>query len=412
MTPDSVRILFITKEVPYPPIGGPALRTWQNINIMMKFGSVAVFSASTWNPKQTSLPGVALWNHYNLASARRSLWEELERRAWWLRPRGNSDVDWTYSNSAGWELEEVLAKFQPDLVIFEELWLYRYLPLVMRHKCRIIFDDHNIEACLFQEKYALLQTVKLKLKAKIQLPKLKSIERDFIRQAAQVWVCSDNDVSLLQQLYGQASHTHVVPNGLNVAHYDCVRSGQCSPPSRLEEARRTILFMGQLSFSANTLAAELLINEIYPRLRKIYPDCRLLIVGRTPTQVMQEAAKRDPEIIVTGWVADIRPYLAAASVLVVPLMQGGGTRLKLLEAFAAGCPVVSTAKGAEGLMVRDGEHLLIRNSIEELVAGVCQLLSEPSLGEKLARSAYELVQAEYSWEAVGRRVEQAVQELF
>jgi glycosyltransferase involved in cell wall biosynthesis len=126
---------------------------------------------------------------------------------------------------------------------------------------------------------------------------------------------------------------------------------------------------------------------------------------------MQAAAKREPSIIVTGSVADVRPYLAAASVMVVPLLQGGGTRLKILEAFAAGCPVVSTAKGAEGIKARDGEHLLIRNEVEELVAGVCQLWSNRSLREKLASSAYELVQAKYSWQAVGRKIELAVQKL-
>lgn len=98
--------------------------------------------------------------------------------------------------------------------------------------------------------------------------------------------------------------------------------------------------------------------------------------------------------------------------MAVPLGHGGGTRLKILEAFAAGCPVVSTAKGAEELKVKDGEHLLIGDEIEAMVEGVCQLWSDPSLGQKLANSAYELVRAEYSWEAVGRKVESAVRELF
>ncbi|MGH8002274.1 MAG: glycosyltransferase family 4 protein, partial [Brasilonema sp.] len=134
-------------------------------------------------------------------------------------------------------------------------------------------------------------------------------------------------------------------------------------------------------------------------------------VGTGPTQFMLEAAQQQPGIIVTGRVPDMRPYLADASVIVVPLLQGGGTRFKILEAFAAGCPVVSTAKGAEGLKVVDGEHLLIRNEVTELVEGVSQIWSEPSLGKRLAGSAYELVKAEYDWERVGCNVEEALQEL-
>ena len=134
-------------------------------------------------------------------------------------------------------------------------------------------------------------------------------------------------------------------------------------------------------------------------------------MGGKPTQWMLEAGKRDSGIIVTGKVADVRPYLAAASVMAVPLRQGRGTRLKILEAFAAGCPVVSTTKGAEGLKVKDGEHLLIGDEIETIVEGVCQLWSNPSLGQKVANSAYELVRKEYSCEAVGRRVESVIREL-
>jgi polysaccharide biosynthesis protein PslH len=410
VTTSSIRTLFITKEVPYPPVGGVSLRTWQNINIMIKFGPVGVFSASNWTPKSTSLPGVTLWKHSNFAT-HRSNWENLESRLWWLHPRRHPDADWAYTKTAAQELDETLIKFQPDIVVLEEVWLYPYLGVVKKHKCRIIFDNHNVEASLWQQRYHAVQGIKSKLKAKIQLDHLKSIEGDFTKQVSQVWVCSEDDVSLINEFYGQVSPTYVVPNGINVAHYDCVRSSEYSPKTGLEDISRNVLFLGQLSYSPNTVAAKLLINQIYPQLRELYPDSRLLLVGRSPTQFMLDAAKRSPGIIVTGSVPDVRPYLAAASVMIVPLLQGGGTRLKIVEAFAAGCPVVSTAKGAEGINATDGEHLLIRE-VEELVAGVSQIWSDSSLGEKLARSAYKLVQAEYSWEAVSCKVEKAIHNLF
>ncbi|QIR41666.1 glycosyltransferase [Tolypothrix sp. PCC 7910] len=377
---------------------------------MMKFGPVGVFSASNWNPQNTSLPGVAVWKHCNVA-IQRSSWEKFATRLWWFYPRRHSDADWAYSKTAAQELDKLLTQFQPDLVVIEEVWLYPYLSLVKSHKCRIIFDNHNIEASLWEQTHRFVQGLKPKLKAKILLQHLKSIESDFISQANQVWVCSKEDASLVLKLYGQKSPTHVVPNGINISHYNYVRSQECRLPQELEDGRQNILFLGQLSYPPNAVAVELLINQIYPRIRERYPDSRLLLVGRKPTQFMLEAAKREPGIIVTGGVPDVRPYLAAANLMVVPLLHGGGTRLKIVEAFAAGCPVVSTTKGAEGIKAQDGEHLLIRNEVEELVEGVCQLLSDLSLAQKLANSAYELVQAEYSWEAVGSKVEQTVQEL-
>ncbi len=415
MTIPSVRTLFInTRNEPYPPLSGEPLRNWQNINMMRKFGSVGFFSVFPGNSNGQTIPGVDLQHHYNLAEAQRSLWEKLELQFWWLNPRAHPRTTRRYTKAAAQQLKEVLTEFQPDVVI-AECFAERYVPLVKRYGCRLILDEHNVEAICLEEFYSarcLIENRKLTVQEKIELSRAKLIERDLLCQADQVWMCSDVDDKLLQELYGKVSHTRVVPNGIDVAQYECVRFGKCTLPEGLEEKQRNLLYLGIFSYSPNAVAAELLIDQIYPRLRQLYPDCRLLLVGRNPTQRMKETAERDSGIIVTGEVADVRPYLAAASVMAVPLRHGGGTRLKILEAFAVGCPVVSTAKGAEGLKVKDGEHLLIRDEIEAIVEGVCQLWSEPSLGQKLTNSAYELVQAEYSWEAVGRRVESAVRELF
>ncbi|MCL1463492.1 glycosyltransferase family 4 protein [Argonema galeatum] len=408
MSNPSFRTFFITRDIPYPPMNGGLLRNWQNINIMMKFGPVGVFSCfdSKQNPSD-SLPGVSLWHPCQITKPS-SFWETLKRWAWRVRPAGDLYVYKLYSQSAADELQEVIQKFQPDLVVFAEIWMYRYLPVVQKYGLPIIFDNHNVEA--LTKKISANQSLISQIKEKLQFFQHKNIEREFIRQAKQVWVCSEEDSYLLQEVYGQKSYIRVVPNGLNLANYDSVRLGECSPPSGLEDKHRNFIFMGNFAYPPNREAAELLIQKIYPELRQSYPNCRLLLVGQNPNQFMREAAKKDAGIIVTGRVPDILPYLAAASVAVVPLLQGGGTRLKILEAFAAGCPVVSTAKGAEGLKAKDGEHLLIRDKMEEIVEGVSQIWAEPFLGEKIANSAYELVREEYSWEAVSRRVESAMSE--
>jgi glycosyltransferase involved in cell wall biosynthesis len=372
---------------------------------MMKYGEVGVFSAFKWNHNGISIPGVSLWQHYNVGKPL-SLPEKWQRRLWWVRQKGHSDVDWTYAIAGAQELDSLLTKFQPQVVIFEELWLYRYLDVVKRHGCQVIFDNHNVEASLAEQKHRHLTDFKSKLKANIQLAHLKTIERDFIHQANQVWVCSDDDARLLQKLYGASSNIQTIPNAINVSQYDSVRLGECTLPTDIPPAPKTLIFVGLLSYAPNTEAAQLLINQIFPHLQAIYPDCRLLLVGRNPTRFMQQAAKENPGIIVTGAVVDVLPYLAAASIVVVPLLQGGGTRLKLLEAFASCRSVVTTTKGAEGLNVQDGKHLLIRNDIAEIVAGICQLWQDAALRGKLTNAAYKLVQEQYSWEVVGKKVEE------
>jgi glycosyltransferase involved in cell wall biosynthesis len=113
----------------------------------------------------------------------------------------------------------------------------------------------------------------------------------------------------------------------------------------------------------------------------------------------------------TGFVDAVHPYLAASDIVAIPLFEGGGTRLKALEAFASGLPVVSTTKGVEGLGVRDGEHVLIADTAEAMAAQVARLAADAPLRRRLADAAFALVQQRFSWDAVGARVQGALHAL-
>ena len=123
---------------------------------------------------------------------------------------------------------------------------------------------------------------------------------------------------------------------------------------------------------------------------------------------MLSYAADDPDIIATGWVPDIRPYLKNCDCMLVALEFGGGTRLKVLEAFAAGCPVVSTAKGAEGLLVASGTHLMIGNTNFELVDRTVQVCTNPALSAALIDNARGLVATMYDWPVVHMKIENAL----
>ncbi|MGK7893750.1 MAG: glycosyltransferase family 4 protein [Xenococcus sp. (in: cyanobacteria)] len=412
MNNPSFNTLFITRPLPYPPIGGVAIRNWQNINIMLKWGSVGVVSIQSNQAKDKLYypPGVTFWKNYLFTEIfqGRSLWQKIQNRLWWLKLRSHPQTNKLYSDRIVRELDEILTQFQPHLVILEELWFYPYFDKLKNHQCNFIYDAHNVETPLRQKIDPRLSGLKSKIKSSVLLTKLKAIERTFVRQVDQVWVCSQNDADLMGQLYGQKLPIQVVPNGINVSDYDTVRLGKCPLPEQLRPIPWTIVFTATFSYEPNSVAAQLLIEQIYPKLKKLYPECLLLLVGRNPTKHMKETAKNDPGIIVTGKVPDVRPYLAAASVVVVPLLEGGGTRLKILEAFAAGLPVVSTSKGAEGIKAQDEEHLLIRDEIEDIVTGITELWSNSSLTQRLTDSAYELVKAEYSWQAVAYKIEKII----
>ncbi|MGK7932544.1 MAG: glycosyltransferase family 4 protein [Microcystaceae cyanobacterium] len=403
----SSRTLFVTQQVPHPVIGGVALRNWQNINTMGNYGEVAVFSVSTWTPKHTSIPDISLWKHCNVAEGR-TFSEKLAQRLWWLRRYGYPGIDWCYANEAAQQLDEMMADFKPDIVVFEEVWLYRYLSIVQRYQCHTILDEHNIEVDNFAQNNANPKTLKEKVKVKRQLPQIKALEEAFIDQVDQVWVCSHEDTQLLNRWFDTKTPSYVVPNGLNAANYDELYQNRLNKTQESEQYNRTIIFMGQLAYLPNKVGVELFLQETYPKIKEMYPDCKFLIVGRNPSPLMAEAAEKDPSITITGWVSEVIPYLGKASIMIVPLLQGGGTRFKILEAFAAGCPVVSTSKGCEGLNATDGEHLLIRDGADALAQGVAEIWSNPTLTDNLVQKGYELFQSNYSWQAIAEKIDVAV----
>jgi glycosyltransferase involved in cell wall biosynthesis len=239
----------------------------------------------------------------------------------------------------------------------------------------------------------------------------RAIERRATHAVDQIWVCSDADARLMKDLHAPPAPIHVVCNGVDLESYGAAR---VRPPDCFEKVaptERPLLFLGTFGYWPNQTAAIFLIEEVFPLLASRHPDSQLLLVGTMPTSRMLEAAKSDSRILVTGAVPDIRPYLAAASVLAVPLFEGGGTRFKILEALAAGVPVISTAKGAEGLQAEEGTHLLIAESADEFVDGVLRIWTNESLKNRLKLHGRDLVRECYSWPVAARQIRQALQPL-
>jgi glycosyltransferase involved in cell wall biosynthesis len=147
-----------------------------------------------------------------------------------------------------------------------------------------------------------------------------------------------------------------------------------------------------------------LIDNVFPRVVDRVADARLLLVGRPPTQRMLEAAKRDPRVVVTGGVEDVRPYLAVANVSAIALNYGGGTRLKILEAFAAGVPVVSTTKGAEGIAAEHGREIVLANTPEAMAQAILDIFARAEDDRRQETAALALVRESYSLESLRRRL--------
>ena len=202
-----------------------------------------------------------------------------------------------------------------------------------------------------------------------------------------------------------AQRVAIVPNGVAT---ETIRPVTGDPGARAP-GRPTLVFVGLLGYAPNADAVTYLVRDILPLIRAQRPDIHLQVVGDGATAELLRLA--GPGIEFTGRVPDVRPFIAAAGVVVVPLRIGSGTRLKILEALAMGRPVVTTRIGAEGLDLVDGEHVLIADGPTAFAAAVDRVLADDRLAAQLGERGRTLVERSYDWSEIGSRLVEAYDQL-
>ncbi len=305
----------------------------------------------------------------------------LARLPWGI---ANAFVRLTYDARIAAELEATLRDVTPDIVIVTEPWLLAYAQTLRTCRARIVLDLHNIEQPLHSHVRTTARGWKTKVRAWLLLRIAKVVEPKFLGEADSIWVCSDHDAAVLRGTYGTKENVHVVPSGIDMDYY----ASGTGIADATQGSTPTLLFCANFGYGPNVEAAERLLHSILPHVVRILPSYRLVLAGSNPTSSMRRYAARNSSIVVTGAVDDMRPYLQShGAVYAVPLRHGSGTRLKILEAFAAGIPVVSTRKGAEGLNVHDGQELLLAETDAEFAQALALLCSDTGVRNRLSLSA-------------------------
>ena len=385
--------LFVSSVRPFPPGSGSPLRAWHNIRVLATLGPVSVFSFGEPHEDTNVMPGIERWIHINDDDYPAHAVSGPSRALRVIRPRQFPIPNEHVNDELNQRLQEFIEETRPDVIVLSH-WFNR-LPRALRAFPRLIIDAHNIESFLLEE---LVRSNQLSggLARRLQLLLFRKHERELFRKAARVWVCSRSDADLMSRLDPRLPPPVIWPNVVDVDSYEDVRARTLPVPDVVASSKPTVAFVGYYAWWPNARAAEVLIEEILPRVAMRVPNVRLLLVGKEPTKRMIDASARDPRIVVTGSVADVRPYLAVADVSAIALTEGGGTRLKILEAFAAGVPVVSTSKGAEGIAARHGREIFIADSPEAMAEAIIGVLEEPKRVQDQVAAALALVRDAYS----------------
>jgi polysaccharide biosynthesis protein PslH len=289
-----------------------------------------------------------------------------------------------------------------DSIQMEGVHLVRHLPLLRAFSGHppIVCDWHNIESELMWRYSENETSLPRRVYARRTAGLIERAEAELLRGADSHTVVSEREAAKLRKVLPEADF-HVVENGVDTAYFKGCASGDGG-------ARNRIVFVASMDYHANVDAAVYFAREIWPvlqqRLRHQNPiEYRFTIVGRSPTQEVL-ALRNLPGIEVTGTVPDVRPFYREAVAVVVPLRVGGGTRLKILEAMAAGVPVVSTTLGAEGLDVIRGRDLLTADAPDAIAGAVLCLRDEPVQWRHLSDAGRALVARTYEWKIVGERL--------
>jgi polysaccharide biosynthesis protein PslH len=263
---------------------------------------------------------------------------------------------------------------------------------------RVVFDDHNVEY-LLQERAFEFDRVRWRRAhaaaySAVQANRLRAFERTVCESSDAVIAVSREDAERLRSI-AQCS-PEVIPNAIDVTAYPL----RCEQPT----GERTLLFPGTMDFRPNADAATWFIERVLPRVVCEIPDVQCFFAGRRPRADLVHRGQHDPRIAVTGEVPSMTPYWERATICILPLQVGGGSRFKALEAMAYGIPIVSTGLGMEGIDAAEGRDYLRADDAASFAEAVLHLLSDRSLRESLAAHARTTVKRGYTQDVVTKRL--------
>jgi glycosyltransferase involved in cell wall biosynthesis len=383
--------LLLAPETPYPLAGGGALRTASLLHYLAQSHEVdLIVFRQPGGPDPTQRMPAGLVRRItaiDLPANGRSLAARTLRNSSRVVRRVPPLVDRFSGFDA--QIARAVEGRRYEIGIVEHSWCAAYYDRIAASCASTVLDLHNIESalhglCAATENPAGAVAHRVFERASLEL------ERRWLPCFSQVLTASETDAAAARAI-APTARVRVYPNALPAR------------PMPTETKGDSIVFSGNMEYHPNRSAVRFFRREVWPLLRSRRPELVWRLVGKNP-EAVRAFTGDDSRIEVTGEVEDAVRELAKSKVAVVPLLAGSGTRLKILEAWAAGTPVVSTTIGAEGLPVRDGQHLLLVNGASELAGAVERLLACSDLREKLAVAGRLLLEKEFTWEKAWRHL--------
>ena len=395
-----MRILLITETVPYPLDSGGRIKTWHTLQVLARRHEVHLHAFIRDTGAGTGAAERALGAH--AASVTLHLLPPgLAREARGLARSVTANQPFTvarhWSPEAARRVADAARATGADVVYADHLSMLPYAePLGLP----IVHDAHNVEYEIVR-RYAATADPARRAFAEVEWRRLRAYERAAYERCQVITVVSSRDAEHLRALGVRRPEIHVVPIAFD-------HQSVCPVPSHgVPDGPPTVLFVGGLHWPPNAQGVAWCVEHVWPQVTRAVPGAQLIIVGRA-SDGQRRALEATAGVSVVGYVADVGEWFARARAFVIPLLSGGGMRVKMLEAFARGVPVVATPVGAEGIDARERDTWLAAESPGAFAEAVGRVLGDGALAAGMRARGLRLVEADYSVEAVGTKLEAAL----
>jgi glycosyltransferase involved in cell wall biosynthesis len=393
-----MKILWISHFVPYPPKGGSLQRSFNLFKECSKHHETALVALNQSALLDTDKKIQDAINSLSAFSARVHVVKNVnERMKYWrhflalrsIITRTSYASLWVKNTEFRQLIKSVMKEFKPDAVHFDTIALAQYFSAIANTPAGM--NHHNIESHMMRrraEKEERWYTSKF---YHLEASKTLKEETRYCGQFARNFTCSELDSARLQEIASDIQTT-VIPNGVDLDYFGMNRS----PSSEFK-----LLFVGGMSWYPNLDAMTHFLNDIWPVIKRDIPNASMTIVGRSPPTWMMDRSKKDPQLRITGFVEDVRPYFAEASAFVCPIRDGGGTKLKVLDCLATGRPLIAHPIACEGINVSNGLDVLFAEQPADYVQHIIRLSQDPEMAKTLGIRGRKLIEDYYSFKSIG-----------
>lgn len=396
-----LNILWISHFVPYPPKGGCFQRNYNLIKEVSRDNDLYLIALrhkdkSTHPESETSkarseleklckeviIIDISSFSGLNIyINALKSLFN--------VNPL---TVDLFKNKKVGDIIENLVGDTKFDVVHYDTISLCEYI----KHSGNIpkILNHHGVESFMIRRRAGNEGNYLKKLYLLMEYYKLLKYEKNNCDKFFMNVTVSEDDKTMLQKI-SPGSSIEVIENGVDVDYFKIEKK---------KTSTNRLIFAGRMDQYSNVDAVMEFCRNIWPHVTEKYPEMRFSIIGNNPPQKLLDIARNDERLEVLGYVDDVRPHFAEATISICPIRDGGGTRLKILDAMAMGMPIISTTIGCEGIDVVPGKDLLIADTPQEFLRGIDTLLHDEALRAEMGKHARTTIMNKYSWKIIGDKL--------